>query len=96
MGPGVPLVLGSAASPFESTHQPSSRPPKAEDLRPNPLTGERRQRRGEPRVFRDAPGRLSRPIRPELDQSPAGGPPPRVKGAPSEPELRDLYVREVL
>ena len=39
MGPGVPFVLGSAASPFEATHQPSSRPPKAEDLRPNPLAG---------------------------------------------------------
>ena len=35
----LPLVLRSAASPFEATHQPSSGPPKAEDLRPDPLTG---------------------------------------------------------
>ena len=70
MGPGVPFVLGSAASPFEATHQPSSRPPKAEDLRPNPRTGERRQRCGESRVLGDAPGRLSWPIRQGLDQAP--------------------------
>ena len=35
----LPLVLGSAASPFEATSQPSKGRPKAEDLRPNPLTG---------------------------------------------------------
>ena len=35
----LPLVLGSAASPFEATRQPSKGPPTAEDLRPNPLTG---------------------------------------------------------
>ena len=35
----LPLVLGSGPSPFEATRQPSSGPPKAEDLRPNPLTG---------------------------------------------------------
>ena len=33
------LILGSAPSPFEATRQPSSGPPKATDLRPNPLTG---------------------------------------------------------
>ena len=33
------LVLGSAPSRFEATRQPSSRPPKAADLRPNPRTG---------------------------------------------------------
>ena len=32
-------ILGSAASPFEATRQPSSGPPKATDLRPKPLTG---------------------------------------------------------
>ena len=35
----LPLVLGSAASPFEATSQPSKGRPKAEDLRPNPHTG---------------------------------------------------------
>ena len=34
-----PLVLGSAASPFEATRQTSSGPPKAADLRPKPRTG---------------------------------------------------------
>ena len=33
------LILVSAPSPFKATSQPSSRPPKAADLRPNPLTG---------------------------------------------------------
>ena len=33
------LILGSAGSRFEATRQPSSGPPKAADLRPNPLTG---------------------------------------------------------
>ena len=64
----LPLLLDGGPSPFEATRQPSSGPPKAEDLRPNPLAGERRQRRGESRVFRDAPGRLSRPIRQGLDR----------------------------
>ena len=31
------LILGSAPSRFEATRQPSSRPTKAADLRPNPL-----------------------------------------------------------
>ena len=31
--------MGSARSPFEATSQPSSGPPKAADLRANPLTG---------------------------------------------------------
>ena len=35
----LPLVLGSAASPFEAALQPSNGPTKAEDLRRNPLTG---------------------------------------------------------
>ena len=35
----LPLLLGSGASPFEATRQPSSGRPKAEDLRANPLTG---------------------------------------------------------
>ena len=35
----LPLVLGSASSRFEATHQPSSGRPETEDLRPNPLTG---------------------------------------------------------
>jgi len=35
----LPLVLGSAASPFDAIHPPSGGPPKAEDLRPDPLTG---------------------------------------------------------
>ena len=35
----LPLVLGSSPSPFEATRQPSSGPLKAEDLRPNRLTG---------------------------------------------------------
>ena len=30
----LPLVLGSAASPFEATRQPCSGPPKADDPRP--------------------------------------------------------------
>ena len=34
----LPLLLGSGTSPFEATRQPSSGPPKAADLRPNPLT----------------------------------------------------------
>ena len=33
------LILDSALSRFEATRQPSSGPPKAADLRPNPLTG---------------------------------------------------------
>ena len=33
------LILGSAASRFEATSQPSSGPPKTEDVRLNPLTG---------------------------------------------------------
>ena len=33
-----PLLLGSGPSLFEATRQPSSGRPKAEDLRPNPLT----------------------------------------------------------
>ena len=33
------LILVSAPSRFEATSQPSSRPPEAADLRPNPLTG---------------------------------------------------------
>ena len=33
------LVLGSAASRFEATSQPSSGPPKTEDVRVNPLAG---------------------------------------------------------
>ena len=33
------VILGSAPSRFEATRQPSSGRPKAEDLRPNPLTG---------------------------------------------------------
>ena len=94
MGSVFPLVLGSAASPFEATRQPSSRPPKAEDLRPDPLTGERRQGRGQSRVLRDAPGRLSRPIRPGLDQTPGAGP-PRVKDA-KRARTQDLYFREIL
>ena len=32
------MFLGSGPSPFEATRQPSSGPPKAEDLRANPLT----------------------------------------------------------
>ena len=35
----LPLVLGSAASRFEATSQPSSGPPKTEDARLNPLAG---------------------------------------------------------
>ena len=35
----LPLLLGSGPSPFEATRQPSSGRPKAEDRRPNPLTG---------------------------------------------------------
>ena len=35
----LPLLLGSGPSPFEATRQPSSGRPKAEDLRPKPLTG---------------------------------------------------------
>ena len=35
----LPLLLGSGPSRFEATRQPSSGPPKAADLRPNPLTG---------------------------------------------------------
>ena len=35
------MILGSAPSRFEATRQPFSGPPKAEDLRPNPLTGTR-------------------------------------------------------
>ena len=35
----LPLILGSAASRFEATSQPSSDPPKTEDVRLNPLTG---------------------------------------------------------
>jgi hypothetical protein len=35
----LPLLLGNGLSPFEATRQPSSGPPKAVDLRPNPLTG---------------------------------------------------------
>jgi hypothetical protein len=35
----LPLVLGSAVSRFEATHQPSSGLPKAAYLRPNPHTG---------------------------------------------------------
>ena len=35
----LPLLLGSGPSPFEATRQPSCGPPKTEDLRPNPLTG---------------------------------------------------------
>ena len=57
MGQGAPLVLGSAASPFEATHQPSSGPPKAEDLRPNPLTGIRRLSRWRSRAPTATPGR---------------------------------------
>ena len=34
----LPLLLGSGPSPFEATRQPSSGRPKAEDLRPKPLT----------------------------------------------------------
>ena len=34
-------MLGSGPSPFEATRQRSSGPPKAADLRPNPLTGKR-------------------------------------------------------
>ena len=37
----LPLLLGSGPSRFEATRQPSSGPPKAADLRPNPLTGTR-------------------------------------------------------
>ena len=38
--PRVPrLILGSAPSRFEATRQPSSGPPYAADLRPNPRTG---------------------------------------------------------
>ena len=33
------LILGSAPSRFKATCQPSSGPPKAENLRPNPLAG---------------------------------------------------------
>ena len=33
------MILGSAASRFEATRQPSSGPSKAADLRPDPLTG---------------------------------------------------------
>ena len=33
------LALGSAPSRFEATSQPSSGPPKTEDVRLNPLTG---------------------------------------------------------
>ena len=33
------LILGSGPSRFEATSQPSSGPPKAEDLRCNPRTG---------------------------------------------------------
>ena len=40
----LPLLLGSA-SPFEATSQPSSGPPKAADLRPEPRTGAPRARR---------------------------------------------------
>ena len=40
----LPLLLGSAASPFEATRQPSSGRPKAEDLRANPLAGMRTRR----------------------------------------------------
>ena len=35
----LPLLLGSGPSRLEATRQPSGRPPKAADLRPNPLTG---------------------------------------------------------
>ena len=38
------VILGSAPSRFEATSQPSSGPPKAADLRPNPLTGTRSTR----------------------------------------------------
>ena len=31
------MILGSGPSPFDATHQPSSGPPKAADLRANPL-----------------------------------------------------------
>jgi hypothetical protein len=34
-----PLLQGSGPSPFDATHQPSSGPTKAEDLRPNPRAG---------------------------------------------------------
>jgi hypothetical protein len=37
----LPLLLGSGPSPFEAIRQPSSGRPKAEDLRPNPLTAYR-------------------------------------------------------
>ena len=33
----LPLLLDSAASPFEATSQPSKGRPETEDLRPNPL-----------------------------------------------------------
>jgi hypothetical protein len=35
----LPLLLCSGPSPFKATRQPSSGRPKAEDLRPKPLTG---------------------------------------------------------
>ena len=35
----LPLLLGSAASPFEATSQPSKGRRETEDLRPKPLTG---------------------------------------------------------
>ena len=39
-----PLLLGSGPSPFEATRQPSSGPPKAEDLRPTLLTDKKGKR----------------------------------------------------
>ena len=35
----LPLLLGSGSSRFDAMSQPSSGPPKAEDLRPDPRTG---------------------------------------------------------
>ena len=35
----LPLLLGSGPSRFEAMNRPSSGPPKAADLRPDPLTG---------------------------------------------------------
>ena len=45
----LPLLLGSGPSRFEATRQPSSGPPKAADLRPNPLTGKKEEMEAEAR-----------------------------------------------
>ena len=66
----LPLVLGSAPSPFEATRQPSSGPRKAADLRSDPRTG----------AGAAAQARLHRPV---LERD--GPDRRRPDGAPTQP-----------